>query len=244
MTVAAALRTAFLLGAGFGTRLRPLTDRCPKPLLPVRGRPLITYGMDHCLTLGVERFIVNTHHLAAAYREAFPDRRWRGRPIRFREEKILLDTAGGLKNIADLLADEERVLVYNGDILSDLPLHELAAAHHRKKREVTLVLRGRGPLTNVGLDEKGEICDFRGRLRRPAVRQVQFAGIYLAERRFLDRLTPGKVESVVEVFLAMLGEAPGSVAGVLIDAGRWRDVGSLTEYEALREGLPEGETEG
>ena len=66
------IRTAFILGAGLGTRLRPLTDECPKPLLPVGGRPLITFAMDHCLSVGVERFIVNTHHCPRALRPGLP----------------------------------------------------------------------------------------------------------------------------------------------------------------------------
>jgi NDP-sugar pyrophosphorylase family protein len=62
--------------------------------------------MDHLLKVGIDRFIVNTHHLPGAYAEKFPDRRWRGIPILFRHEPILLDTAGGLKNIEDLLTDD------------------------------------------------------------------------------------------------------------------------------------------
>jgi mannose-1-phosphate guanylyltransferase len=123
------IRTAFILGAGLGMRLRPLTRNCPKPLLPICCRPLITFAMDHCLSIGVERFIVNTHHCAAAYDAAFPDGNWRRAPILFRHEPVLLDTAGGLKNIEELLEEDETILVYNGDILSDLPLSRLLTAH-------------------------------------------------------------------------------------------------------------------
>ena len=149
------IRTAFILGAGLGTRLRPLTEHCPKPLLPVGGRPLITYAMDHCRSIGVERFIVNTHHCAEAYDKAFPGGNWRGMPILFRHEPVLLDTAGGLKNIEDLLEEDETILVYNGDILTDLPLERLLAAHAAGGREVTLALRSDGPLRNVCLDAQG-----------------------------------------------------------------------------------------
>ena len=90
------VKTAFILGAGLGARLRPLTDTTPKPLLPVGGRPIITYAMEHLLTVGVERFIVNTHHLADLYLQVFPDGKWRGTPVIFRYEPNLLDTAGGL----------------------------------------------------------------------------------------------------------------------------------------------------
>ena len=68
------LKTAFILGAGLGMRLRPLTEHCPKPLLPIGGRPVITYAMDHLLSIGVDRFIVNTHHCPEVFAEKFPDR--------------------------------------------------------------------------------------------------------------------------------------------------------------------------
>jgi aminoglycoside/choline kinase family phosphotransferase/choline kinase len=234
----AKIRTAFILGAGLGKRLRPLTLDCPKPLLRVVGRPLITFAMDHCLTAGVERFIMNTHHCAAAYDSAFPERSWRGWPILFRHEPVLLDTAGGLKNIEDLLADDERLLVCNGDILSDLPLQCLLAAHETGGREVTLVLRSDGPLRNVCLDAKGEICDFRDILGNPGVRRCLFTGIYAVEKRFLRRLTPGKVESVVPVFVKMIREAPGSVASVVIDEGQWLDIGDPEAYARIRAAGP------
>ncbi|MEJ2111731.1 MAG: sugar phosphate nucleotidyltransferase, partial [Acidobacteriota bacterium] len=103
-------KTAFIPGAGLGTRLRPLTTACPKPLLELGGRPAITYVMDHLLSIGVERFIVNTHHRPEIYLEKFPKRQWRDRKVIFRHEPTLLDTAGGLKNIEDLLEGDETVI--------------------------------------------------------------------------------------------------------------------------------------
>jgi NDP-sugar pyrophosphorylase family protein/aminoglycoside/choline kinase family phosphotransferase len=232
------IRTAFILGAGLGTRLLPLTRNCPKPLLPIGGRPLITFAMDHCRTIGIERFIVNTHHCAAAYDSAFPGGSRRGMPILFRHEPILLDTAGGLKNIEDLLEDAETILVYNGDILSDLPLSKLVAAHTAGGREVTLALRSDGPLRNVCLDARGVICDFRDLLGNPGVQRCLFTGIYIIEKRFLARMTPGKIQSVVPVFLEMLRESPGSVASALIDDGTWDDVGDTEAYARIRTAVP------
>jgi aminoglycoside/choline kinase family phosphotransferase/dTDP-glucose pyrophosphorylase len=227
------IKTAFLLGAGLGMRLRPLTEACPKPLLPVGGRPIITYAMDHLLTVGVERFIVNTHHCADVYRQAFSDGKWRGIPIIFRHEPVLLDTAGGLKNIEDLLESDETLFVYNADVMTDLPLAPLLDAHALQRREATLVLRSDGPLLNVDLDEKGEICDIRHLLKRPGARRCLFTGIYVVEKRFLKRLTAGKIESVVPVFARMIHEKQGSVGCVLIDRGEWHDIGSLEEYQRM-----------
>lgn len=74
-------KTAFILGAGLGTRLLPLTQRVPKPLLEIGGRPMITYAMDHLLKVGVDRFLVNAHHCPEVYSEKFPDGQWGGVPI-------------------------------------------------------------------------------------------------------------------------------------------------------------------
>ncbi len=216
-----------------GTRLRPLTDCYPKPLLPMGGRPIITYAMEHLLTAGIQRFIINTHHCAGVYQQVFPDRQWQVIPLIFRHEPVLLDTAGGIKNIEDLLTEDETIIVYNGDIISDLPLARLLDAHFAKKREVTLALRESGTPLNVNINAGGDVCDLRHALGVRGVRSCLFTGIYIVEKRFLKRLTAGRAESVIPVFIEMIRAEPGSVAGVIIDEGRWHDIGSVDEYNKM-----------
>jgi mannose-1-phosphate guanylyltransferase len=227
-------KTAFILGAGLGLRLRPLTGNCPKPLLDLGGRPLVTYAMDHLIDAGVERFIVNTHHCPEVYTEKFPDRQWRGRPVLLRREPVLLDTAGGLKNIEDLLEDDEAVLCYNGDVFADFPLGDFLQFHDRRRPEATLVLRSAGPVLNVAVDGDNSVCDIRNVLGNPGIRYCLFTGIYAVETSLLQHIEAGKPESIVAVFLGRIRRAAGSIAGVVVDNGRWHDIGSPESYADLR----------
>src|SRR6267378_6766293 len=109
---------AFVLGAGLGTRLRPLTDDRPKPLIPIFQKPLITFALDHLIDLGVKSFIINTHHRAAAFQELLAEESYGGHPVRLVHEPEILGTGGGIKNVEPLLHDEH-FITYSGDILTD-----------------------------------------------------------------------------------------------------------------------------
>ena len=227
------INTAFILGAGLGTRLRPLTKNTPKPLLEIGGRPIITYAMEHLRAFGIKRFIVNTHHCAQKYLETFPKNNYKNIPIIFRHEPVLLDTAGGIKNIEDLIAADERIIVYNGDIVSNLPLVPLIERHFKSQTRVTLALRSFGPLLNVNIDQNGFICDLRNLLNNPGTQTCHYAGIAVVEKVFLQRLEAGKIESVVLPIIRAIKENPRLVGGAIIDDGYWHDVGTVEEYEKL-----------
>lgn len=223
------MKKAFVLGAGLGTRLKSLTEFLPKPLIPVYQRPLISFAFDHLQRAGVEEFVVNTHHCAEAYAEQFPDAQYGDSRITFRNEPVLLETGGGIDNVADLLAGDCFV-VYNGDILTDLPLADAFAAHRASGNVVTLVLRSDGPAQHIALDrETGKVTDIRDKLGTGNEGEFQFTGIYICEPEFLDCLWHGKKHSVIHIFLELIGDG-GKLGGVVVDGGNWWDLGCRETY--------------
>jgi mannose-1-phosphate guanylyltransferase len=228
---------AFVLGAGLGTRLRPLTTSLPKPLIPVWHQPLITRAFAHLRSVGVEQFIVNTHWQPEAYETAFPDAQWQGSPITFRHEPILLETAGGIANVADLLAGES-FWVYNGDILSDLPLAAAVARHQQSDDLCTLILRRDGAEKVVAFDDaSGQVRDIRNLLGTGLPPTHQFTGLYLCRPEFLQLLEPGKKESSRTIFLQIIQQS-GRVGGVVVEDGVWMDLGDRASYLAAHAALP------
>lgn len=223
------MKKAFVLGAGLGTRLKSLTEFLPKPLIPVYQRPLISFAFDHLQRAGIEEFVVNTHHRAEAYLEHFPDSSYNGAPITFRHEPVLLETGGGIDNVADLL-EGGTFVVYNGDILTDLPLAEAFERHRASGKLVTLVLRSDGPALHIALDrETGSVLDIRNKLGTGHEGEFQFTGIYICEPGFLTCLKHGEKHSVIPVFLDLIRDG-GRLGGVVVDGGNWWDLGCRETY--------------
>lgn len=231
------IRQAFVLGAGLGTRLRPLTESLPKPLVPIFQKPLITFAFDHLIDAGCERLIVNTHHQPECFAALFPAGEYRGRPLTLRHEPVLLETGGGIANVVDLLG-EEPFLVYNADILTDLPLAPLIESHTRAENLVTLALRSGGGPQQVAFDPRsGRILDIRGQLGTGAPDEFVFTGVYVVDPKFLRLLTAGVKRSVIPTFLEIIASG-GKLGGVVLDEGNWWDVGTRDAYLQLHRDLP------
>ena len=126
----ASIKQAFVLGAGLGTRLRPLTDDLPKPLVPIFHKPLITFALDHLIDIGIRQIFINTHRLPDAFAKAFPENGYAGTPLTFVNEPVLLETGGGIKNIETQLRSEP-FITYSGDVLTDIRLQPLIEGKSR-----------------------------------------------------------------------------------------------------------------
>jgi len=232
------MNRAFVLGAGLGTRLKSLTERCPKPLIPIFGKPLITFAFDQLIAAGTREIVVNTHHCHEAYEAAFPHGAYQGAKLIFEHEPVLLETAGGIKNVERHFAGAPFV-VYNGDVLTNVPLGKLLAHHHASGNEVTLALRSHGEPLHVALD-RGRVVDIAGRLGVTGCESHLFTGLYVVEPAFLRRIPERTKISVIPLFMEMIKEGRG-LGGVVLDEGDWWDLGTRDKYLEVHAALAQGD---
>src|SRR5574339_386662 len=143
---------AMILAAGLGTRLRPLTNTMPKPLLPVAGTPLIVWNLLLLKRHGFREVIINLHHLGPMIEQALGNGSKYGLRIWYSQEPVILGTGGGIKQ-AEPYFSGEPVLILNGDTLVEIDLDELCAFHHEQRAAATLVLRPDPEAARWGLVE-------------------------------------------------------------------------------------------
>jgi len=187
---------AMILAAGFGTRLRPLTNIVPKALVPVAGRPLIEYGLLFLKSQGIEEVVINLHHLGEKIRAALGDGSIYGLRITYSPEDPILDTGGGIKK-AQAFLDGETFVVLNCDTILDLDLHALLTAHRKNRAAATLVLRLDPEAARYGVletDASGRIRRFLGQpaeVREP-LSPYMFTGFQVLEPRVFDFMPEAK----------------------------------------------------
>ena len=217
---------AFVLGAGLGTRLRPLTDDLPKPLVPIFQKPLITFALDHLIDAGVESFIINTHRLPQSFERVFPKNFYAGHSTKLVNEPVLLDTGGGIKNVQSLLGTDP-FIVYSGDILTDVELAPLIEEHFRARNDVTLGLRRNTGLGAGVVARNGRIVAITNE-SNPAD-NFDYANISVWNREIFRRIPSNRKVSFIPIVTQWIGEG-GRIGGVVLERGQWFNIGSRTEY--------------
>jgi mannose-1-phosphate guanylyltransferase len=224
---------ALVLAAGLGTRLRPLTEQLPKPLLPVRGVPLLGHILTQLAAFGCEAAAVNLHYLGEPIRQRFGDAH-AGMPLTWSAEPEILGTLGALHPLKEFFAPADLVLLVNGDSLCRWPLRRLVRRHMAGGARATLLLASRpDPAAfggGVGVDRAGCILSFRpGDPEQGLVaRRYVFAGAHVFAPDLLDRVGPGKADIVRDLYIQMLDE--GERISSVVFAGRWHDLGTPQRF--------------
>ena len=220
-----AITQAFVLGAGLGTRLRPLTEDLPKPLIPIFQKPLITFALDHLIDTGVESFIINTHKLPETFKDVFPANNYLGHSVKLAHEPVLLETGGGIKNVeADL--GKEPFITYSGDILTDVNLTSLIDEHFRHRNDVTLALRETGLAAEIAFRD-GRVVDIARRYGMPG--HYDFANIAVWNPDVFQRIPANQKISFIPILGDWIGEG-GKIGGTVLNDGKWSNIGSRLDY--------------
>jgi NDP-sugar pyrophosphorylase family protein len=216
---------AFVLAAGLGTRLRPLTDELPKPLIPIFQKPLITFALDHLIAVGVNRFVINTHRHPELFQSFFATGEYAGFPTSLVHEPDLLETGGGIKNVESHFGSEP-FLTYSGDILTDVDLQPLIHEHFRRRNDVTLALRHTGLAAAVALRDQ-QVVDISNRYG--VAGNFDFANIAVWNPAIFQRIPPRKKISFIPIIADWIAQG-AKIGGVAMNDGKWFNIGSRTEY--------------
>lgn len=193
---------------------------------------MANYALRHCQAAGITDFAINTHHIPEAWNHAYPDKTFNGSPLRFFHESTLLETGGGIRNIQSFIGTDP-LLIYNGDILTDIDITQLIAHHEASDNVATLALRTNGENCNVNLSGD-HVTDMRNILgSTPGTHQ--FTGIYCINPEILDLIPNEEVVSIVPAFIELIKRQ--QLGAVVLDQGNWFDIGNPEAYRAVHKHL-------
>lgn len=236
-----------LFAAGLGTRLRPLTDHTPKALVEVGGVPILERVARRLIEAGADRLIVNVHHFADQI-QAYVERRggWGVEVVVSREEGAPLETGGGLLQAEPLFRGDAPFFLHNADVLTDLPLREMYAAHAESGALATLAVMERSTSRHFLFDERGLLgrtderreLELRARPAEGEARKLAFAGVHVVSPRIFPRITERGAFSILDPYLRLAGEGE-RILPFRVDDALWLDIGRPEQLEAARRAVAE-----
>lgn len=243
---------AMIFAAGLGTRLKPLTDRIPKALLPLAGKTLLQWQIERLKEAGIEDIVVNIHHLGQQIIDYLHEHDGFGCRVQISDEReALLETGGGLLKAAELLGAEEPVLVCNVDILSNIDIRQLMAAYSSQQSMVsdqhlaTVVVSDRQTQRYLLFDNEGVLrgwTNIKTGECRPAslpanpLTRLAFSGMQIVSPMFFDELRrtqreKGEKFSLIDAYLSVVERQAGTVRAFVPQDYRMMDVGKIDQLD-------------
>ena len=250
---------SMIFAAGLGTRLKPFTENHPKALLPLAGKTLLQWQIERLREAGITDIVVNIHHFGQQIIDYLQQNNSFGCTVLISDERdALLETGGGLLKAATLLGEEEPVLVCNVDILSNIDLGQLIAAHKPEElatvvvsdRETQryLLFSGEGELRGWTNIKTGEVKPLAANGQQPtanSLRKLAFSGMQIVEPAFFNELRLTKAEkggkfSLIDAYLSIVSRQAGVIRAYVPKQYKMMDVGKidqLVEAEIFAEEL-------
>lgn len=221
--------SAVIMAGGFGTRMRPLTNETPKPMLPVGGRPLLARTIEQLREAGIHRVGITTHYLAERITSYFGDGSAFGVELRYIAEDRPLGTAGALRLLGQ---QDEPFLVINGDILTGVHFRDMLGFHRANHAEATVGVRKYEFQVPYGVIDCEEAA-VRALREKPRLTFLVNAGIYLLEPTVQRYIPPADHFDMTDLIQRMLDAGRPIVSFPIMEY--WMDIGQPADYERAQE---------
>ena len=220
---------AVIMAGGFGTRLRPLTDGMPKPMLPIGDRPLLARTLERLRDSGIRSVSITTHYLGEAITSYFGDGNALGLQLQYVNEDRPLGTAGALRRLGP---QEGSLLVMNGDVLTGLDFREMLAFHRAEGAEATVAVRRYEVPVPYGVVEgaNGVVSRLS---EKPVLKFLINAGIYVIEPGALDLIPADERFDMTQLLQALVEARRRVVSFPILEY--WVDIGQPLDYQHAQE---------
>lgn len=208
-----------ILAAGLGTRLRPVTNDIPKPMIEVGGRKIIEYNLELLSKSWIDKVVINLHHLGGQIEKYIGDGSRYGLKVKYSREDKIMGTAGGIKK-AESFFGEDPFVVINGDMITDVNLTAVMAHHLESGCQATMVLRAMdkdGTYTPI-LEEGGQVTEFGNG-------EMMYTGVQVLDSSVLKLIPDGTFANVVaDAYIPLLKQ--GGKINAYIHDGFWMEIGT------------------
>ncbi|MEF3279419.1 MAG: nucleotidyltransferase family protein [Elusimicrobiota bacterium] len=227
---------SLILCAGYGTRLRPLTYKIPKPLVSVWGYPIIEQIIRKINKYGISEFAINLHHLGDKIERFLVHKRL---PISFHflYENPILDTGGAVKNARDVLSKTD-FIIHNGDILTDFDLDRMMDFHLKEKNDITLAVMERNGSRKLAFEDDMRLCGWTNLEKQIFAGEVtgkklfSFAGVHIVSPKIFKYMPDEDIFGIFDFYIKNINNL--KIQGYPINVKYWFDIGSRDKLLEIR----------
>jgi len=234
---------AMILAAGFGTRLKPLTDSIPKAMININGIPVIGIVIRRLIYFGATDIIINLHYIPGLIISYVENLNFPGVNFHFSpEDEKILDTGGAIRHARELLDDGEPFIVHNSDVISDIDLSQMFQFHRASDALATLAVKGKKSERCLLFDQKWQLAGWENhasgekRIARPSrgpdLNRIGFCGIHVISPEIFRHMPGEDVFSIITTYMKACGSS--RILGFPVEKNLWIDIGSHSQLEEAR----------